>query len=327
MYRTYQMARIIKVAELIHSEPRKWTRPRLAERFKVNKAAIQRDINLLCEMGIEVIPCGKQGYEMISDFFLPALNLDFEEVLALITAVNFYRAAEGEETGAVITRVLCKITAALPKEIDNFLNRIVPQIEVPHLQMSEMDETDSSKDDLYRAIRERRSVVITYNSFSSWQKVQHRLSPYAVLFRKRSWYVIGRSERLKQVLAFRINRIESLRFTELGYTIPADFSVKEYLAKSWDVMLEPEARVVILFAPRIAPLMREVTWHSTQQIREKRDGSLRFEVTVASWREIGWWVLGWGHEAEVIEPRELRRWIALTAQAMVALYTGKWRKK
>ena len=71
MHRRYQMARIIKVAYLIHDQPRQWTRPRLAERFEVSMATIQRDVNLLCKMGIEVIPCGKRGYEIISDFFLP----------------------------------------------------------------------------------------------------------------------------------------------------------------------------------------------------------------------------------------------------------------
>ena len=321
MYRKYQMARIIKVAELIHNEPRQWTRPRLAERFEVDKATIQRDINLLCEMGIEIVPCGKQGYEMISDFFLPALNLDFKEALALITAASFYRAAEGKQAGEVINRAIHKITSVLPKQAGNFLNQIAPQIEVPHLQVSEIDETHPYKEHLYEAIRERRSVTIEYNSFSSQQKIHHRLSPYAVLFRKRAWYVIGHSETFNRVLTFRINRIDSLSMTNLGYKIPEDFSVQRYLAKSWDVMLGPDTRVVILFAPRIAPLIREVNWHLTQQIRETDNGFLRFEVTVAGWREIGWWVLGWGHEAKIIKPKALQKWVARTAQAMVKVYT------
>ena len=70
-----------------------------------------------------------------------------------------------------------------------------------------------------------------------------------------------------QVLTFRINRIDSLSITQLGYTIPTDFSVQKYLEKSWDVMLGPDTHVVILFAKRIAPLIREVNWHSTQQIQ------------------------------------------------------------
>ena len=309
-----------KLHPLFTINPRKWTRPRLAERFEVNKATIQRDINLLCEMGIEIVPCGKQGYEMISDFFLPALNLDVEEALALVTAASLYRTTEGKQAVEVLDQAVHKITSALPKQTNDILNQIVPRIEIPHRQISPIDEAHPYKEQLYRAIRERRSVSIKYNSFSSRRKVHHRLSPYAVLFRKRAWYVIGLSERFNQVLTFRINRIDSLSITQLGYTIPTDFSVQKYLEKSWDVMLGPDTHVVILFAKRIAPLIREVNWHSTQQIQECANGTLRFEATVAGWHEIGWWVLGWGHEAKVIKPRALREWVAQTARKMVELY-------
>ena len=327
MYRTYQMARVIEVASLIHNEPQKWTRSRLAERFEVNIATIQRDIDLLREMGIQIVPRGKRGYEMISDFFLPDLNLDFKEALALITAASFYRAAEGKQAGEVMNRAIHKVTSILPKQARNILNQIAPQIEVPHHQMSEIDEKHPHKENLYEAIRKRRSVNIEYNSFSSGQRIHHRLAPYAVLFRKRAWYVIGHSERFNRVLTFRINRIVSLSITNLNYEIPEDFSVQRYLSKSWDVMLGPDTRVVILFAARIAPLIQEVNWHPTQQIRELSNGVLRFEVTVAGWQEIGWWVLSWGHEAAVVEPKALQKWIAQTAQKMVKLYANQKRNK
>ena len=64
MYRKHQMTRILEVASLIHKEPRRWTRPRLAARFEVDKGTIQRYIDLLRDMGIEIVPRGKQGYEV-----------------------------------------------------------------------------------------------------------------------------------------------------------------------------------------------------------------------------------------------------------------------
>ena len=323
MYRKRQMARIIQIAHLIYNEPRQWTRPRLAEKFGVNKTTIQRDVNLLSDMGIEVVPYGKHGYEMVSDFFLPTLNFDFKEALALVTAANLYRAAEGKQAVEVLDSAINKITSALPKQVNDTLNQIVPRIEVPDQQVSEIDENQPYKEDLYQAIRERHRVRITYNSFSSGQKTHHRLAPYAVLFRKPAWYVIGYSETPAQIRTFRINRIDSLKITQLGYTIPEDFSIQKHLEKSSDIMLGPETHVVIRFAPRIAPLIREVNWHPTQQIKELDEGGLRFEVTVAGWREIGWWVLGWGHEAAVVEPKDLQEWIAQTAQRMVELYTNQ----
>ncbi len=320
MYRKYQMARIIEVAHLIHKEPRRWTRPRLAERLQVNKATIQRDINLLCDMGIEVVPCGKLGYEIISEFFLPALNLNFEEVLALITAARFYRAAEGKQAIEVLNTAIHKITANLPQRTNFVLRQIAPQIEVPNPQVSPIDETQPHKEKLYEAIRERRKVNIVYNSFSSARRARYLVAPYAVMFRKRAWYVIGHVETYNRVVTFRINRIESLSITYTLYTIPDDFSVDRYMEKSWDVRLGPETHVVIEFARRIAPLIREVRWHSTQQIHENSDGGLRFEATVAGWQEVGWWVLTWGDEAEVLEPTELREWVVQTAEKMVRVY-------
>ncbi len=320
MYRKYQMARILEVASLIHNQPRRWTRPRLAVRLGVNRATIQRDINLLCEMGIEIIPRGKQGYEMVSDFFLPALNLNFDEALALITAARFYQAAEGEQAIEGLNSAIHKITSDLPKQTNQTLDQIAPQIEVPHQQVSQIDETQLHKEKLYEAIRERRKVNMAYNSFSSGKREQHRLSPYAILFRKHAWYVIGHAEQLNQILTFRISRIHSLFISHLPYTIPVDFSVQKYMEKSWDFRLGLETHVAIEFAPRIAPLIREVSWHSTQQIHENADGGLRFEATVAGWLEVGWWVLGWGDEAEVIEPKELREWVVETAEKMVEVY-------
>ena len=320
MHRTHQMARILTVASRIHHEPRQWTRTRLAERLEVNKATIQRDINLLCEMGIEIVPRGKQGYEMISDFFLPALNLDFEEALALVTAARFYRANEGRQAKNTLDSAIAKISTNLPKGTQRVLQQIVPQIDVPDFQVSQIDETQPYKEKLYEAIRERRKVTIVYNSFSGGKRTRHRLSPYAVMFRKRAWYVIGLSETFNRVLTLRINRIHSLSISPIPYTIPEDFSVQRYMEKSWDVILGPETHVVIEFAPRIEQLIREVNWHSTQQIQTNADGKIRFEATVAGWQEVGWWVLTWGDEAEVLEPRELREWVAETARKMVRMY-------
>ena len=121
MYRKYQMARVIEVASLIHKAPRQWTRPRLAARLEVNKVTIQRDIDLLRDMGIEIASRGKQGYEMISDFFLPALNLNFEEVLALVTAARFYQATEGKRAIEVLNSAIHKITSDLPKRTNEIL--------------------------------------------------------------------------------------------------------------------------------------------------------------------------------------------------------------
>lgn len=320
MYRKRQMARIIEVAHLIHNEPCQWTRPRLAEHFDVDKGTIQRDINLLCEMGIEIVPRGKAGYEIISDFFLPALDLEFNEALALVTAASFFRGTEDERSVQVLDRVIGKITSKLPTGIRETLYQLVPLNEIPYSKVSIIDEKQPHKDDIYLAIRQRHCINIQYNSYYSGKKTQHRVSPYAVIFRKNAWYVIGWTDKHREVRTFRINRIESLRFTEREYTIPKDFSIQKYLKKSWDIMTGPEVDVEVHFASRVTPLIREINWHPTQKLQELSDGTLQFQVTVAGWEEIGRWILGWGSDAKVIQPTELREWVSDTTSKMVEMY-------
>lgn len=158
MHRTYPIARILKVASLIHRQPRRWTRRLLAQRLGVNPATIQRYIDELRQMGIEIVPRGKDGYEIISDFFLPALNLDWEEALSLITAASFYRANEGRQAKEILENAIAKIASHLPKRTQSILQQIAPQIEVPDRQVSPIDDIQPHREQLYEAIRERRKV-------------------------------------------------------------------------------------------------------------------------------------------------------------------------
>ena len=88
MSRHKQMGRILRIAALIHTNPRRFTRRRLAERCGVSLRTIQRDIEELNATGIR-IDARPGGYEIISEYFLPPVNLTLEEALALV-ANSYY---------------------------------------------------------------------------------------------------------------------------------------------------------------------------------------------------------------------------------------------
>ena len=54
----------------------------------------------------------------------------------------------------------------------------------------------------------------------------------------------------------------------------------------------------------------ETRWHPSQELEDQPDGSLLWRGQVAGMREIKIWILGWGADAEVLEPPELRADIA-----------------
>ena len=116
------------------------------------------------------------------------------------------------------------------------------------------------------------------------------------------------------------NRIKALDYTGKTFSYPSDFSVKEYMGKSWKVMRGEETEVVVKFDARIAPLIKEVNWHPTQRIEDLPDGSILYTVTVAERKEISLWISSYGHEAEVISPESLRKEIAAAAEKMCQRY-------
>ena len=67
----------------------------------------------------------------------------------------------------------------------------------------------------------------------------------------------------------------------------------------------------------------EVAWHKTQRLAWRDDGSLDFHVRVAGIREISWWILGYGDQAEVLKPARLRQLIARHAANLVQMYNGR----
>jgi hypothetical protein len=81
--------------------------------------------------------------------------------------------------------------------------------------------------------------------------------------------------------------------------------------------------VVVRFSRKVAQNVAEVAWHKTQRLEFRADGSLDFHVTVSGLGEISWWILGYGDQAEVVQPPELRRIVAGHAARMIEKYADQ----
>jgi len=94
------------------------------------------------------------------------------------------------------------------------------------------------------------------------------------------------------------------------------------LRNAWHMIPEPgpDQHVVIRFEKLVARNVAEVSWHKTQKLVWRKDGRLDFHVKVSGIHEIAWWILGYGDQAEVLRPIELRRLIAARAREMVKRY-------
>ncbi|MEM1060761.1 MAG: transcriptional regulator [Planctomycetota bacterium] len=316
--------RLLAVTEYLQSG-RAFTARDLAEFCGVTKRTIFRDIALLREAGLQVVnDQARGGFHLTGPMLLPSTEFTLAEALALLVLCG---GLDGDPAvagpfAATARTAARKLLNGLPGKIRDDVGELSSRIESAGTQLTPTDEAGKAYAAVEEAMRTGRKVRIRYDSFTDGKVIQTLLSPYRVIFFRRAWYVIGRSSVHRQNRTFHLGRVVGTEPTDDAFTVPPRFSLARYFGDAWQFIREKGDRheVVVRFAPLVARNVAEVRWHRTQQNKFLDDGSLEFRASVEGLTEIVWWVLGYGREAEVIEPQELRDMVAGHADDVRKMY-------
>lgn len=307
-----KLRRILQLLERLQSG-RPYNTADLADFCQVSRRTVFRDLKVLQDSGVPVLyDTVRQGYWVAGGTYLPPTDFTVDETLALLMlaqdAGQSPRSIPFLETAR---DAALKLLSNLPGDLRQHLGEVLETIQIRTEPQARANGKQPHYQRVLKALRERCKIRLKYNSFAERAEITTLVSPYRLLFQRRSWYVIGRSSLHRAVRTFHIGRIIESEITSDPYTIPARFSLKRQLGQAWNLIREPKARtrVVVRFRPLVAHNVAEVSWHCTQQIRWNADGSLDFEVEVDGLKEIVWWVLGYGKQAEVLEPPALREMV------------------
>lgn len=265
----------------------------------------------------------EQRYRIPSDYFLPPTNFTPEEALALIVLCSdlgehshlpFFRPAQS---------AALKLESSLPDRLRRQLRSPGSAIKIRLEPSNQLSAHERVYDELVDALAERRPARMNYRSPVE-PEICTKVHPYRLLFSRRSWYLIGRSSLHRSVRTFNVGRITRLETLDEKYEIPRGFSLSRYLRNAWHLVPEPgpDRKVTVRFSKLVAQNVAEVAWHKTQQLHFNDDGTLDYHVTVSGLTEMSWWILGYGDQAEVLAPDELRARIAAKAAKMIEIYNG-----
>ncbi|MGB9620312.1 MAG: helix-turn-helix transcriptional regulator, partial [Armatimonadota bacterium] len=181
------------------------------------------------------------------------------------------------------------------------------------------DVSEDVVETINRAVGLHHRLRVVYRSQKSRRVGEYTVDPYAVVFRRHSWYVVGYCKEHEKIVQFKLVRFLSAFETGETFSLPADFSVDEFFASSWEAWAGDEPVLVrVRFDPEVAEMISEVKRHPSQVVRPLPDGGIIFEVTVAGIEEIGAWIMGYGKHAVVLEPERLREYVFEHARAMAA---------
>ena len=178
-------------------------------------------------------------------------------------------------------------------------------------------------DKLKQAIRNRQRLRINYESRHSNEKKWREIDPLRIYFLQRALYLYARShDKRLECKTFRISRIKDV--TETGIKYAKKINDDEFYQKLANAfthfMGKKTEEVVIKFTGNARSYLQECMWHHSQKIESMPDRSILFKVDVADPKEVLWWSLQFGEEAEIIRPIYLRDLARNTSNKMANLY-------
>lgn len=291
----------------------------LAEELGYSQRTIQRDIAALeSELGIPLVYEGRRwklmpGAKLV--FGPVRLTLQEARAVYFATRLMLRGADERDPDGA---SALEKIADALPEGVAGHMRRTVEE----YIALPANGRYIETLRRLTEAWATGRTCTITYRSASQVNARTTDLDPYILDHTQSGTYVVGFSSEHQEVRVFKLDRILDVEITQREFEAGDIEKVAHQLRQSWGGVVFGDAQysVEIEFSKTVAGRIRESYWHPSQQLEDLPGGGVCLRVQLPSLLEITPWIRGWGPEATVIAPDELRMDIATSLMAAAANY-------
>jgi len=315
---TQPATRLITLILLLQNQPNQKA-SELAEKLGVSIRTVHRYLTMLDEMGIPVYsergPYG--GFALVRGYKMPPLVFTPEEAVAVTLGTGLVEEMWGQLYREASRGALAKLENLLPDEQRSEVAWARRALIATGLNRADLDRLAPDLEKLRRAVRERRTVQLTYRSTNRPEPESRPVNPYALVFRWGWWYVVGYCLLRQEMRSFRLDRIEALQLTVETFQIPAGFDIHAYLDE--ELRSQPQIQVKLRFAPQAAhvALTNRSYWDKLEQLS---DGTIIVTLTTPDLNWAASSTLAYGPLVTVLEPEVLRKMVADWAQAIADSY-------
>lgn len=278
----------------------------VSEQFEVSRRTAFHDRDyLLSRLNAPLVFDRGRGGWTYSDttYSLPFLALSEREAAglrrSLLAAREYLGPADAEPLRLLAERLTCPASGASPALHERVRGaiRLTPGIASELL------------DACARAVEHRHRMRLLYYNPTRDDTTERVVRPYDLLHWRGEPHLVAWCELRQAMRQFFLGRIRQWQLLEpeAAFAREPDFDIDAYAARGLDLRHGEElVTVVIRFSPYQARWVRERRYHESQQIEELADGGLKLTLRVAGTEEVRRWALGYGAEAEVLEPASLR---------------------
>lgn len=178
-------------------------------------------------------------------------------------------------------------------------------------------------DTVYEALFAERRFSATYRRRSGACLPDCAVNPLGLVFVDKTAYLVCTLWNYDDIKHMPLHRFEKAAVLDLPARHIDGFSLEGYVQqqKEFDYPeSEKSLKVVATFSRHAAHHLRETPLAEDQQIADLSDDEVRVSATVRDTSQLRWWLLGFGDQVEVLEPKGLREEMAQCARGMAKRY-------
>lgn len=189
-----------------------------------------------------------------------------------------------------------------------------------------VDEIPSGRDHLItiiEAMKENRSIRITYKPFKKPQSYTFAIEPYCVKLFENRWYVLAHNIDYHDIRLYGLDRIEAIEITDRAFKLPKDFSAEQYFSTYYGIVLNKKdcpQRIVIRANEDHKPYLKSLPLHHSQTLIYECDEYADFELYLSPTYDFIMKLLQAGAMVEVLKPESLRKTMKSWISDMHQLY-------
>ena len=175
----------------------------------------------------------------------------------------------------------------------------------------ESDIKKETWDKIYKAMGTNAVLQMDYTPEGKSKSETYKVQPYQLIFDNGIWELWAYCLRQKHegMRLFNLSRISHVAILELAgkFVLPKNYSFKNYVVGNFGCFNDENPQVYKIKFPKGSYAWlyaKDRIWGAKQTIEETEDGNT-LSFVASQLKPILRWVLGWGNEAEPLEPADL----------------------
>ncbi|AYV69746.1 YafY family transcriptional regulator [Niallia circulans] len=291
----------------------------LASQFETSVRTIYRDIQALSEAGVPILGAPGLGYSLMEGYFLPPVSFTAEEAVSLLMGADFIEQRLDTDYGIYAKTAKRKIEATLSESVRNQSTLVRETMRLLHVgEPSTEDRVRTYLNQVRDAILKQCKISFVYiknmPGTDGKRKNKRKVSPYGLTLVHGNWILIAHCDLRQDIRHFRLSRMTELSVLEERFLLPNNFDLSSYRPPD-----NRDEKILIRATPEIADKIIEAVNFYIDTF-EEREKEVIFQFRVRYPEEILHFLLGFGEDIEVIEPKSLRHKIREVARKILEHY-------